>query len=249
MTPQQEAALKAIHEELLALLRDAVRVLDEEKLPYSLICGTLLGAVRHAGFIPWDDDIDIVLPRASYERFAEVYPSRAGEGFTLDLTDTWVPRVRKAGGRKTAFLDLFILDPLPTGKCARLLKLIRLKALQGMLKEHTDYSRFSLAQRLLLRATDLIGKPLTKAAKLRAYAEIARQGAGEAVHMANGAFHLLGMPWVAKDFEMENLTPIPFEGLSVLVPKNADELLTKLYGPDYMTPPPEDQRVPLHLDL
>lgn len=251
MTPEQIAALRVIHWELSELLRDAVRVLEAENIPYSLICGTLLGAVRHGGFIPWDDDIDIVLPRESYERFAHIYPQKAGDGFCLDLTDTWVPRIRKAGGRKTAFLDLFILDPLPTGVFGRTLKVFCLKALQGMLKEHTDYSRFSFPRRVLLRATDAMGKPFSKTAKLRAYRHVACLGnpANPCSHMANGAFHLLSMPFPRETFTSGNLIPSAFEDITVRIPKNAAEVLTLLYGSDFMTPPPENQRVPLHLDL
>lgn len=251
MTPEQEAVLRAIHAELFELLRDAVRVLDEENLPYSLICGTLLGAVRHEGFIPWDDDIDIALPRESYERFAAVYPQKAAEGFGLDLTDTWVARTRKTGGRKSAFLDLFILDPLPTGRLSRTAKLFCLRVLQGMLKEHTDYRRFSFSRRILLRVTHAFGRLFPKRIKLRAYRRIARMGnpQSHARHIANGAFHLLSLPFERAAFSPENLTTARFEGLTVCVPKNAAELLTRLYGPDYMTPPPENQRVPLHLDL
>lgn len=249
MNALQEAALQIVHAELLELLRDAVRVLDLEELPYSLICGTLLGAVRHGGFIPWDDDIDLVMSRESYERFAAVYPGMASDGFWLDLTDTWVPRVRKAGGRKTAFLDLFILDPLSTSKARRAWKLFRLKALQGMLKEETDYHRFSFVKRMLLRATNWLGKPFSKTAKLRAYGHIARTGNPESpwVHMGNGAFSLLSIPFATDTFA--RLKPARFEELTVRIPENDAEVLTKLYGPHYMTPPPEDQRVPLHLDL
>lgn len=249
MDPRLEEKLKAIHTDLFALLEDAVRVLEQENLPYSLICGTLLGAVRHGGFIPWDDDIDLVLPRESYERFANLYPQKAGDGFLLDRADTWVPRIRRAGGSKAAFLDLFILDPLPEKRLARAWKLYRLKTLQGMLKETTGYHRFSLPQRILLRGTALLGKPFSKESKLRTYDRISRQGDGPQKHMANGAFKLLSMPMAPSLFQMENLVLIPFEGLPVRVPKDSAGLLTQLYGPDYMTPPPEDQRVPLHLDL
>ena len=251
MTAEQKAALEIVHGELFILLADAVRVLEAENLPYSLICGTLLGAVRHGGFIPWDDDIDIVMPRQSYERFAAIYPEKAAEGFCLDVMDTWVPRIRKAGGRKSAFLDIFILDPLPVAMPVRSWKLFRLKTLQGMLKEHTEYQRFSLPKRLLLWTTDLLGKPFSKASKLRAYHRISQEGSPQSpsVHMANGAFHLLSMPWNPADFTLENLTHVPFEGLPVRVSKNAESHLIALYGANYMTPPPENQRVPLHLDL
>ncbi len=251
MDPRQEAALKAVRQELFSLLQDAVRVLEAENLPYSLICGTLLGAVRHGGFIPWDDDIDLVMPRASYQRLAAVYPSKAAPGFRLDVTDTWVPRIRREGGGQAAFLDLFILDPLPERALARKWKLLRLQTLQGMLKDAPEYARFSLPRRLLLWATHLLGRPFSKAAKLRAYDRLARQGdpASPRVHMSNGAFHLLSLPFGRGTFQPEHLAVASFEGLPVRVPQDADGVLTALYGPDYMTPPPESQRVPLHLDL
>jgi len=251
MTLHQEAALKRIHAELFELLRDTVRVLEEEDIPYSLIGGTLLGAVRHQGFIPWDDDIDIVLPRDSYERFAAVYPSRAEEGYILALSDTWVPRVRKAGSSKTAFLDLFILDPFPHGRFSRAWKLIRLKTLQGMLKEHTDYTRFPFSKRLLLRTTNMLGKPFPKQLKLRAYRRISQTGDPKSPyeHTANGTFEDLSIAFPRGSFAPSRLTYASFEGLSVRVPKNAPEMLTMLYGSDYMTLPPEEQRVPIHLEL
>ncbi len=237
--------LERVHAELLEVLADTVRVLDANGLPYSAICGTLLGAVRHGGFIPWDDDVDLVLPRESYDRFETAYLSQHGPGFVLDLADTWVPRVRKAGG--DAFVDLFILDPLPKHKFARTIKLFRLRVLQGMLKEHTDYSRFSSGRRLLLRGTRLMGLPFARERKLAAYQRVARTGGeSETVHMSNGAFNLLSMAFPRDEFAA--LTSVPFETLTLCIPQNAATVLTRLYGTDYMTPPPESERKPLHLD-
>lgn len=249
MDPRLQASLEKIQGELLELLRDTVRVLEQNQIPYCLICGTLLGAVRHKGFIPWDDDVDLVLPRSSYERFAALYPAQCAEGFFLDKTDTWVPRVRRQGGGALAFVDLFILDPLPESPLARGAKLLGLRILQGMLKEHTDYSRFSLPMRVMLSLTALMGKPFSKAAKLRAYDRLSRRGdpGSPQVHMANGAFRLLPMAFSPDDFA----SPVPgeFQSLPVRLPRDAHGVLTRLYGPDYMTPPPESERRPLHLTL
>lgn len=237
--------LAQVHAELYEALGDAVRVMEANGLPYSVMCGTLLGAVRHQAIIPWDDDVDIVMPRASYDRFAALYPAQCGKGFMLDLTDTWVPRVRKACG--DAFVDIFILDPLPQGHLRRAWKLFRLKTLQGMLKQHTDYGRFSFGKRLLLRGTRALGLLMGRRAKLTVYDRIARAGGPSLrLHMSNGAFNLLTMAFAADTFDAPQ--PATLGPLAVRIPRDAGGVLTLLYGSDYMTPPPESARRPLHLD-
>lgn len=243
-------ALAELHTDLLELLADAVRVLEAHGLPYSLMCGSLLGAVRHQGFIPWDDDVDLVLPRHSYEQFAAFYPTQCGKGFCLDLADTWVPRVKRSGGGEHAFIDLFVLDPLPDRTLPRLWKTFRLRTLQGMLKTETDYKRFSIPKQILLHGTAFLGRLFSKKTKLNAYARIARSGNRQSknVHMANGAYHLLNMPFSPQTFE-HPLPVIPFEKLQLRIPQNAHEVLVQLYGADYMTPPPEAARKPQHIKL
>lgn len=237
--------LEAIQADLYAVLADVVRVLEAHELPYSAICGTLLGAVRHQAIIPWDDDVDLVLPRESFDRLMEVYPQVCGESFKLDVSDTWVPRVRKVGG--AAFVDLFVLDPLPVGRVARAWKLFRLKTLQGMLKRCPEYHRFPLAKRVLLWATHMMGMLFPWETKLSAYRRIARTGGQSPwLHMSNGAYSLLSIPLEKGTFQEP--VPAPFGQLTVRIPREAEHVLTKLYGKDYMTPPPEHERRPLHLD-
>ena len=236
--------LERVHAELYEVLADVVRVLEANDLPYSAICGTLLGAVRHGGIIPWDDDVDLVLPRESYDRFEALYPAQCGLGFALDLSDTWVPRARKVGGE--AFIDLFVLDPLPAGRAARGWKLFRLRALQGMLKQQVDYTRFSWKNRVVLYATYVLGLPFARERKLRAYRRVAREGNGPQLHMSNGAFGLLRMAFAAETFTEP--VRVPFGPCGVRIPREPDAVLTRLYGPQYMTPPPESQRRPVHLD-
>lgn len=242
----QKETLDHIHQTLTPVLRDTVRVLDENHLPYSAICGTLLGAVRHQGFIPWDDDVDLVLPRSSYEAFKKLYPVKADENFMLDLSDTWVPRTRDKRAPE-AFIDLFILDPLPAGKLARAWKLLRLRTLQGMLKENVDYSRFSFAKRLALRLTHILGLPFSKQRKLHVYERIAKSTSAKSpyLHMSNGAFDLLSLSYPKSVFE--EMIALPFEGMMISAPKDYDRVLKLLFGDDYMTPPPESERYAKHI--
>ena len=67
----------------LNILRDIDSVCRAEGIPYFLECGTLLGAVRHGGFIPWDDDVDVGMLRPDYERFLKVAPKALGQGYAV----------------------------------------------------------------------------------------------------------------------------------------------------------------------
>lgn len=62
-------SLREIQKRLLIILIDFSKYCEEHNLKYSLAGGTVLGAIRHKGFIPWDDDIDVFMPRPDYDRF------------------------------------------------------------------------------------------------------------------------------------------------------------------------------------
>ena len=127
---QTDMTLEEIHEELLEQLRDIVSVCDRHSIGYNMMCGSLLGAVRHHGFIPWDDDVDILMTRQEFTRFREVYPKECSEKFELTYLDTWTPRVmNRDPGKAAAFTDLFILDALPPEGIRRKLHYLHLHLL------------------------------------------------------------------------------------------------------------------------
>ena len=71
----QVLTLPEIHADLLEILKDIDAFCRKEGITYSLGYGTLLGAVRYGDFIPWDDDADLIMPRADFDRFVATYPS------------------------------------------------------------------------------------------------------------------------------------------------------------------------------
>ncbi len=76
--------LKKLQKVLLEMLDEVVRICNKHKLDYFISGGTCLGAIRHSGFIPWDDDIDMVMPREDYEKFLEIAKDELDKKYFLD---------------------------------------------------------------------------------------------------------------------------------------------------------------------
>lgn len=80
--------LERVHALLTRMLAEFDRVCTELDVSYAVYGGTAIGAVRHHGFIPWDDDVDVMMPRADYERFLAAAPALLGAPFRVDNTRT-----------------------------------------------------------------------------------------------------------------------------------------------------------------
>ena len=80
--------LEEIKGKELYILKEFDRICQENGLKYSLIYGTLLGAVRHGGFIPWDDDVDVCMLREDYEKFCKIAPKRLPEDLFYQSHET-----------------------------------------------------------------------------------------------------------------------------------------------------------------
>ena len=77
----QDRDLRQIQLASLEALKELKRLCDKHGLKYYLVAGTLLGAVRHRGFIPWDDDVDVAMPRSDYNKLSKIAKKELREGF------------------------------------------------------------------------------------------------------------------------------------------------------------------------
>jgi len=256
--------LEQIHERGLGMLKFVDEICRKEKLTYWLSGGTLLGAVRHGGFIPWDDDVDLMMPRPDYERFVEVAPRYADERYDVvhprlrgDYAMPWA-RVRDLGtsvdltnmvryGADRLFTDIFPVDALPANPrlCRLYFKRVRLRDILLKCSRKTDLwsdERLKLLKRALMAATSVLppnayARWLDRLCAGGDYARARFRGVCVVTHY--GARER--MP--ASVFE--DTVKVTFCDGEYPAPAGWDEYLRRLYG-DYMKLPPEDQRASRH---
>lgn len=249
----------------LEIAKEVKRVCDENDIPYFLCFGTVLGAVRHHGFIPWDDDLDIGMIRKHYERFLEIAPKALKPEFYLH---TWhvdpqyalpFAKVRKRGtlyleGKSTRlkengfYIDIFPFDYLPAGAEARgkldkkLITIFRTKLMKSGYTPWMENGKVLWHKRLGYLYYQALAA-LTTHEKLIAEYErlVASYPENEDVYWQDPAMHLCSL----KCRWCEDLTEMDYEGEPFKVSKQYHEMLTAIYG-DYMKLPPENQRENRH---
>lgn len=109
----QNAYLKILHEHLLLIMDEIDRVCVKNGIKYFLGCGTLIGAIRHQGFIPWDDDMDILMPYQDFEKFIEVAPKELSESLYLRWITTeknYVQDFAKVAMKGTLFQEYYTTE-------------------------------------------------------------------------------------------------------------------------------------------
>lgn len=240
------------------LLTEFDRVCRKNGIKYILDAGTLLGAVRHGKFIPWDDDIDVRMLRSEYEKFSRIAPGQLKNDvfFQSHKTDKGYPwlyaKLRKNGTKAVrlgqeklkmhsgVFIDIFPCDGVPEN---RTLCAIRSKA--GTVCRKILYARVGRdacdkrSERLFWSVVSVIPMGVSHAAAMM----IARIfDERKSVLVGSLGWHA---PKDNNGFKKEwftNLTEIEFEGRKFLAPKDWDGFLRYSFGEDYMTPPPVDKR-------
>ncbi len=272
---RQDYGLASVHRANLDVLKEIDRICRKYGISYMMDSGTLLGAVRHGGFIPWDDDADVAFTRDSYEAFAKVAHKELPEGMyflepeELGSRNTFydfTPRIvylnsqthadseemRYYGGKLNhLWVDLFILDELPEKRLAAGWSKLRQVLIYGLAMGHRyrlDYGKYGAAGRLAVRILSAVGKrlPMQKILRLQRAAAIrGRKGRSRLMYYSNYQPDFLYVT-VRKEWSCETVD-LPFEDTVLMAPRNWDQVLKQIYG-DYMTPPPEEKRVPTHTD-
>lgn len=251
----------------LSILERVDKFCTEAKIQYFLAYGTLIGAVRHKGFIPWDDDIDLWMKRSEYERFIESFPAWAAShelflnceattaGYNRMFAKVCDTRTKLCETqysnpfREGAFIDVFPVDGLPTGKVASWTHLNRLQYFKLSLlcsakkKEGNEWRGPLGAFKKGLAGIVGAGSP---EAKTRGYRETAlRCMPSESDFVCFPITGRMGRNIVGEASDFSSAITVEFEGRAFPAPVGYDRLLKAIFG-DYMSLPPESQRVPHH---
>lgn len=243
--------LRACQLRQVTILEEIDKICQRNNIEYWLDSGTLLGAVRHGGFIPWDDDIDIVMPLCDLQRFTEVAQRELPEWLFLQTPET-EPNAKEPMVKVRDLNSLFIeggdsfVNPYVKGIFVDVFPFVKYPDIpHSWIKKLThgisrSYSILHHAHRYSLRATVEFfyfgAKYLTCSALWRMVCLFGEKTRFSYIPYQNG---------YGISHSSESIWPlgtIKFEGREFPAPNNTDAYLTDLYG-DYMKIPPVEKRV------
>ena len=258
-------AIKALQRASLDITLEIVRTCEKYGIEYFIISGTMLGAVRHKGFIPWDDDIDIGMKRDHYEAFLRVAQSELPENLKLITykntpeyhyyisrvvdTETTVEEIRMSDKEKTTHVavDVCPIDGCPNNLFIRKLYFLRVmyhRALMSLCyKDSIDKERKrGLPEKVLLYVMKMI--PIEKMTTPHKQKEII-----DRLLKSNDVYHSLYIGQLMAAYRTKEMIPekcygdgayYSFEGYKLRGPQRYHSYLTWTYGDDYMRLPPKE---------
>lgn len=259
--------MKKIWKVELEMLDEIDRICRKHDLSYYFVHGSLLGAVRHRGFIPWDDDLDVAMPRKDYDKFLSLAPRELPEHLSLHTPATekdlfWGGFARIRNGRTTGIetkdlnhrgnLGIWV-DILPFDVCTmddeKLLKkqkkirhchrLIAAKIYGRDYKRYADLNPFTWN---IFKILSLFYRQEKLAAMLDNAMKLYTDEESEDVAFFSGYFKHRRLS--AKDFQ--GTAMLDFAGRKVPAPVGYENYLFTILGKDYMKYPPAEERKPHH---
>ena len=260
--------LKKVWAVELDLLAEFDRVCSRHDINYQVFAGTLLGAVRHKGFIPWDDDVDVAMSRADYEKllsianeFRHPYFLQTPHNDTMFfsthcrlrncLTTGAIQNNLDVGYNNGIYIDVFVLDCYTNSRIGYILQscFIRLLTVILVSKQTVWFCHDSLIKRLIRKTLRFLFRSVSYKTLLCKRDKIVSMFngsccSGRRVGLITHVNCFTEKYWLMES-ELQNMNRYQFECLTVPGPSAYDSVLRRPYG-DYMKYPPAKERGKWH---
>lgn len=264
----KDIQLLAVKKVQCDLLRKFIEVCQENNLTYCAFYGTLLGAIRHDGFIPWDDDVDVVMPRKDYDKLQKIanyvfeppYFLQTPEndncfygGYAKlrnSATTGIEERDRKQDCNRGIWIDIFPLDNVPANEKKKktqfreILFYQRLLAKKNYGMQRVLYDLESHHEKKYLVLSKLLPKDFLCRRLKKAMTCGQSDKSSKVAVMARYYGGKIYQEYNLKDFSF--LINHAFEGEKIMIPSGYENCLINDYGMDYMLYAPEEERIPHH---
>lgn len=252
-------------EEQKRLMLDMLKYIDEicrkNNIKYSLIGGSLIGAIRHHGYIPWDDDIDIILTRSNYEKLKKILDKETGRYQTLKYGQggkcfTFMKLIDTKTGVKECvqkefnpnygvFVDIFCFYYFANNERERKEQFKKAEFYRRMIARNKLNLRIRNPKRILSQLKrNIISKFYNQDRAQKNYAKIVNKYLNSNYVVNNWPIYGYEKEIILKK-DTEDYIDVVFEDLRVMIFKNYDNILRVTYG-DYMKLPPKSNRLPKH---
>ena len=241
------------------------KVCREQGICYSLTGGTLLGAVRHKGFIPWDDDVDVFLLRPEYEKLNAILQKQDEYIWITQNSEDWDDGYSRIIDPKTViydselgdqkgmglFIDVCIVDGLPNNNISRSFFVAKMRALYRLRRSTFTQKKEDIPHNPLKRIFKQFVRAGTTAIGPTFWTNMIKKNCDRysvenSLYVAN-LLSQYGKKEILHKSGFDHYQEMLFEGVPFLVFNGWEEYLTNIYG-DYMSLPPEENRKGHHYD-
>lgn len=262
-----EQQLKQLHQVLLEILDDVIRVCDKHHLKFILIGGSAIGALRNGGIIPWDDDIDIAMPRRDFEEFCRIIRQDFPEKYAMlhpqdpENFGRVIPKIRLRGTCYRTileqdltdcgvFLDIYTIENVPDNKLKRTFQGFMAMAMGLGLACRRLYRGRKWFRQFMPGMGFTVKCALGFMLSFASYETWARWTDYWHSRCRDENSLYVSIPADCRHYFGElnrrelllDTVGVSFEGRNCQVPRDAEDYLGPIYG-DYMTPPPPEQQV------